>query len=139
MARTRERRRRQRIDVALPIKIEYNNEKISAQTKNISILGTYLEADKEIPLGTTLDVGIEIPKSGQVSCKGVAFRCQPIVSAEPKSRYGIGIFFRTFAKGREKEISKYINYFLLREKKRGKIYMRRRKRMLKPKRKGGKK
>lgn len=147
MARKNERRRRQRIDVVLPIKIEYNKVKISAETKNISVLGAYLETAKEIPIGTSLDIRIEVPKAApvkadkkkRVSCKGVAFRCQPTGPQEPKNQYGIGIFFRSFLRSGEKELSKYIDYFLLQEKKIGKIYMRKRKRKTMLKRRGGKK
>ena len=142
MAGKTERRRRQRIDVALPIKIEYNKQRLLAETKNISVLGTYLETDKEIPIGIALDIEIEIPNLNlretgerkQISCKGAAFRCQPIVSEESKNRYGIGIFFRSFARGEEKAISKCIEYFLQQESEKGKIYTHKRKQ----KTKGGK-
>ncbi|TRZ48967.1 MAG: hypothetical protein D4S01_09425, partial [Dehalococcoidia bacterium] len=121
--------------VALPIKIEYNKQRLLAETKNISVLGTCLETDKEIPIGAALDIEIEIPKlslreTGEkrwISCKGAAFRCQPIVSEKSKGRYGIGIFFRSFAGGEEKAIAKYIEYFLQQESEKGKIYMRKRK------------
>ena len=63
MARIKERRRRRRIDVALATKIEYNKKKIKTQTKNISLLGTYLQNDKEIPIGTALDIAIKIAKN----------------------------------------------------------------------------
>ena len=146
MASKFERRRRKRIDVALPIKIEYNKERLSAETKNISDLGTYIEIDKKIPIGTTLDIRLEIPKKklkrgGEkklVNCKGVAFRCHPALSPESKKRYGIGIFFRSFLKSGEKDLSNYIDYILLEEKRKGKIYMRKRKRKAMIKRKGGK-
>ena len=143
----RERRRRQRVDTALPIRIKYSREEISGQTKNISVLGTYLEADKEIPIGTTLDIKIRIPETGQrqagksreIRCAGIAFRSQPGGSLEPKNQYGIGIFFRSFSERGEKDLSKYIDYILSEEEKMGKIYMRKRKRKQRQsKQKGGK-
>jgi len=144
----RERRRRQRVDTALPIRIKYSREEILGQTKNISVLGTYLEADKEIPIGTTLDIKIRIPETGQrqagksreIRCAGIAFRSEAQSgSLEPKSQYGIGIFFRSFSGNGEKDLSKYIDYTLSEEKKMGKIYMRKRKRKQRQsKRKGGK-
>lgn len=145
MARIREKRRRKRVDVELPIEIEYDKEKISARTKNISELGTYIETDKEIPAGTTLDIGINIPKTGfvkldkvkQINCSGITFRCQPIDSLESKKQYGTGIFFRSFLRSGEKDLSICIDYILLQEKKRGKLFMRRKKQKL-SKRKGGK-
>ncbi len=145
MASARERRRRKRVDVTLLITVEYGKEKILARTKNISVLGTYIESNKEIPIGTPLDIGINIPKGGlvkldkgkQTNCSGIAFRCQPTHSLEPTKQYGIGIFFRSFLKTGEKDLSNYINYVLLQEKERGKIFMRRRKERL-SKQKGGK-
>ncbi len=143
----RERRRRQRVDTALPIRIKYSREEILGQTKNISVLGTYLEADKEIPIGTTLDIKIRISETGQrqagksreIRCVGIAFRSQSSGSLEPKNQYGIGIFFRSFLINGEKDLSKYIDYTLSEEKKMGKIYMRKRKRKQRQsKRKGGK-
>lgn len=140
MASPKERRKRRRIDVALPIRIEYNKEKISAETENISVLGTYIQTGKEIPIGTTLGIEIEIAKAGkvkQISCAGVAFRCRPSGSSEPKKQYGTGIFFRSFLENGEKELSAYIDYILSEEKKIGKIYMRKiRQKQLKQK--GGK-
>ncbi|MBL7092125.1 MAG: PilZ domain-containing protein [Candidatus Omnitrophica bacterium] len=142
----RERRRRQRVDIALPIRIKYSREEILGRTKNISVLGTYLEADKEIPIGTTLDIKIRIPETGQrqagksreIRCAGIAFRCQPGASSEPENQYGIGIFFRSFSERGEKNLSKYIDYTLSEEKKMGKIYMRKRKKeQRQSKRKGG--
>ena len=135
MARVRERRRRQRVDVALPIKIGYNSRGIKAQSKNISVLGTYLEADKEIPIGTTLNIKIKIPKTGagiskkskEIGCLGIAFRCQPISSSGSKKQFGIGIFFRSFLEKGEQNLSSYIDHVLLQEKEIGKVYMRKRK------------
>lgn len=129
----RERRRRRRVDVALAIKIEYNTEKILTRTKNISVLGTYLEIDKEIPIGTALDIKVEIPKTGhkktakEIGCAGVVFRSHPVVSLEGISQYGMGIFFRSFSGSGEEVLSKYIDYVIEEEKKKGKVYTRKRK------------
>lgn len=135
MGRIKERRRRQRIDVALPIEIVYNKEKIFARTKNISVLGTYLWAEKEVPRDVILDIRIKVPEKGpgqtrkirKIGCVGVAFRCQATAATEPDKRYGIGIFFRSFLKEGEKDLADYIDYILLQEKKTGKIFMRKRK------------
>lgn len=144
MVRVKERRRRQRVDVALPIKIEYNKKRISTRTKNISILGAYIETDREIPIGTTLDIKIVIPKKilarvykhRRISCTGIIFRCHPVAAVEEKNRYGIGIFFRSFEKEGEKDLSAFIDRVLLHEQKLGKIYMQKRKQR-KLKQKGG--
>ncbi len=135
MPRIKERRRRKRVDVALAIKIEYNNKKVFAKTKNISVLGTFIETDKKIPTGVSLNIGIRIPQTGfkksgasrQINCAGVAFRRQPVFPEEIKKQYGIGIFFRSFFAEGEKKLSKYIDYILLQEQELGKIYIRKRK------------
>jgi hypothetical protein len=135
----KERRRRRRIDIGLPIEICYNNNRILAETANISILGAYLQSNKEIPIGTALTVTLKIPglrkvkpvNSRQIGCTGVVFRCQDIL---PSGTYGIGIFFRAFSKDNERVLSRYIDHILLQEKQKGKIFIHKQMR-----RKGGKK
>ena len=133
VAHEKERRRRKRVDVALPIKIEYNKGQLLERTINISTLGTYIEADREIPIGTALDIDLEIPKPGvkatdkaHVLCSGVAFRCQLTSNLNSRNRFGIGIFFRSFYEGGEEELSQYIDYVISEEKKKGKIFMQKR-------------
>lgn len=137
MGRRKERRRRQRIRASLPIKIKYSQQKITTRTKDISVLGVYVEADREIPIGTSLSIQINIPEK-QIACKGVAFRSEATGLAKPKSQYGIGIFFRSFLKTGEKDLVNYIDYILSQEKKMGKIYMRKRRQKQLKKQKGGK-
>lgn len=127
MAQIKEKRRRRRIDVALPIKIAYNNQRITSETKNISVLGTYLETEQTIPVGEALEITIKIAKNKLIICQGIVFRCQAIPLAQAKVEYGIGIFFRSFAKNGETDLSGYIEYMLQEEKKRGKIYVHKRK------------
>ncbi len=144
MARIKEKRRRKRIDVALALIVEYNQGEIRAETKNISLLGTYIELNKEIPPGAKLNIKITLPPQGsgqsgrnrQVCCEGVAFRSGPLIPLQGKRLYGTGIFFRAFSPGSEKSLADYIDYVLRREKKAGKIFMRKRKEKL-LKRKGG--
>lgn len=141
MALIKERRRRQRITASLPIVITSAQGKICTRTKNISILGTYIEVTKAIPIGTSLDIKVNIPKTGrsasrQINCAGTSFRCQPANLDQENRRYGIGIFFRVFKRGEERHLAKYIEQILLREKKIGKIFIHRRNQKLQ---KGGKK
>lgn len=141
----RERRRRQRIVVALPIKIEYNGVELSATTINISMLGTYLNALEEIPTGGDLLIRIKVPKvenrrivkTQEIKCLGTAFRCQSLSSPKSEKQYGVAIFFRSFLEEGEEALLNYINYILWKEKEKGKIYIRKRKRKY-VRRKGGK-
>ena len=135
MAPVKERRRRQRIDASLAMKIKYNKQLISTETKNISTLGAYVETDRAIPIGTTLDIRIEIPKTTglrqiqakRISCRGAVFRTQAIGTLQAEHKYGIGIFFRSFFQGGERNLQRFIRYMLSREEKKGKIYIRKRK------------
>ncbi|MBN2096875.1 MAG: PilZ domain-containing protein [Candidatus Omnitrophica bacterium] len=145
MAQIKERRRHHRIDVNLPITVAYQQKIISSNTKNISILGTYIESNQEITRGMSLDICLTLPKedlkrrkSKQINCQGIVFRTQPLTSAGPKSRYGIGIFFRSFLKKGEKELLRYINYALEQERKIGKIIIKKRNKRKLLKQKGGK-
>ncbi|MFC1699633.1 PilZ domain-containing protein [Candidatus Omnitrophota bacterium] len=131
----KERRRRKRIDIVLPIKIEYNNQRLWALTKNISVLGAYVETDQDIPRGAAMEIQIKLPKPGkqknaqakEIKCIGIAFRTQSAIAQEKISQYGVGIFFRAFLEGGEKQLSKFIDYILEQEKKIGVIYRRKRK------------
>lgn len=129
MARAKEKRRRKRIDVALALTIEYNEEKIRAATKNLSLLGVYIEINRRLPTGAKLNIKLTI-RNKQISCEGVAFRSSPVISLQDNQLYGTGIFFRSFSRGSERTLADYIDYVLLREKKAGKVFMLRRKEKL---------
>lgn len=146
MMRKKERRRRPRIDVALPIQIRYNEREIFTVSKNISVLGTYIETSEELPSGADLTIQIRLPAKDvsadggrQINCSGSVFRCQLLLSEEPGKKYGIGLFFRSFSRGGEKTLSDYIEKMVLLEQKAGKIYMRRRQKQKKQAKRGGKK
>jgi len=120
-----ERRRARRLKVNLPIRIDYpGSPKIYSQTENISILGTYVRADHQIPLGTKLSITIEIPPytddlslTGNVMCRGDVFRCDFVKEMDLKRFYGLGIFFVDFSDEKDKDkLSKYIDFLMLKEK-----------------------
>lgn len=144
MAYAKERRRRKRIDAALALTIEYSEGKIAARTKNISLLGAYIEINRKIPVGTKLNIVIEIPAKGpeksnqsaQITFKGVVLKSKSLISLQGKSSYGTGIFFRSFSQKDNKMLADYIDYILLQEKETGKMFIRKRKNNL-LKRKGG--
>jgi len=120
-----ERRRARRIKVNLPIRINYpRNPKICTQTENISILGTYVKVESQIPLGTKLDIIIEIPPYtedfsliGNVRCRGDVFRCDLVEEKNRQRLYGLGIFFFDFSDEQDRDkLSKYIDFLILKEK-----------------------
>lgn len=120
-----EKRKERRVRANLPIKITYQkNLEILGRTENISLLGTYLELDREMPAGIDADIALEIPAyaedlslAGEVKCKGNIFRCNLIREFESKKYYGIGIFFTDFlVKADRDNLSNYINFLIFQEK-----------------------
>lgn len=121
-----EKRKERRIKVNLPIRIVYRkNIQVSGHTENISRLGAYVEIDKKIPVGTGVDITLEIPAyiknlslSEEVKCLGNIFRCDLVRAIESKKYYGIGIFFTNFLQEADKErLSHYIGFLISREDK----------------------
>jgi len=121
----KEKRRERRIRVSLPIRITYpDNPPIYTHIENISLLGTYVEIEQEIPLGVKLDITIEIPSYknnpsliGNVRCQGDVFRCNLVREVESKRLYGLGIFFTNFSEEEDRnKLSKYIDFLVLKEK-----------------------
>ena len=100
-----------------------NTPQINAYTENISLLGTYVEIEQEIPLGAKLDITIEIPAytdvsslTGNVRCRGDVFRCNFAREVESRMIYGHGIFFTRFSSEEDRnKISKYIDFLVLKE------------------------
>lgn len=121
-----EKRKGRRIRVSLPIKIAYqHNRSIIANTENISMLGTYIEIDRQIPLGTNLDISLNIPAytknlslTGEARCQGNIFRCNPARESGAEKYYGIGIFFTNFLNEADKgKLSRYLDFLAAKEEK----------------------
>lgn len=119
-----ERRRERRIKVRLPITISPpHSPPVNAYTENISLLGTYLEIEREIPLGTKLDISIEVPPysnnsslTGSVRCAGDIFRCDLAREIESRKLYGHGIFFTGFSTAEDRDkLSKYVDFLIRKE------------------------
>ncbi|MFH1245900.1 MAG: PilZ domain-containing protein [Candidatus Omnitrophota bacterium] len=143
MPRRKEKRRRPRIDIALPIQIRYNTKEIVTVTRNISVLGTYIEIGEELPAGVDLAIQLKLTEKDlsmdrerQISCSGVVFRCQPVLSEKPGSKYGAGVFFRSFSQAGETILADYIERMILLEQEAGKRYI---KKISKKRSKGGEK
>lgn len=120
-----EKRRERRVRANLPIKIIYRKKfQILGRTENISMLGTYLEIDRKIPLGIDVEITLEIPTyikdlslTGEAHCKGNIFRCNLVRESASKKYYGVGIFFTDFLAPADRDkLSKYINFLIQREK-----------------------
>lgn len=121
-----EKRKERRIKVRIPIRIlNQKGQEILGNTENLSRLGTYIEADKDIPPGSEVDISLSIPKykkdaslAGEVRCAGSVFRSGLIKETESKKHYGIGIFFVDFPKDSDRQkLSSYLDFLILREDK----------------------
>ncbi|MBU4346627.1 MAG: PilZ domain-containing protein [Candidatus Omnitrophica bacterium] len=119
-----EKRKERRIRVSLPITILYQDKrKVLGKIENMSRLGTYAEINKEIRIGTDIEIILTIPVytkdlslSGKIRCKGKIFRCNLLREAESQKYYGIGIFFTEFLEQDDKDkLSKYIDFLILNE------------------------
>ncbi len=119
-----EKRRERRLKVRLPVRITYpQGGTIFTHTENISRLGTYVEIDREIPLGVHLDMVIDIPAytsalslTGELRCWGDVFRCNLIGEIDSNKIYGVGIFFTDFFSPQDRDkLSKYIDFLILKE------------------------
>jgi len=119
-----EKRKERRIKVKLLIKIVcQKNIEIQGQTQNISRLGAYVETGRKIPVGSDVNITLEIPAytknlslSGEVKCQSNIFRCDLIREIEANKYYGVGIFFTNFLQAIDREkLSRYIDFLILRE------------------------
>lgn len=118
-----EKRKERRIRVRLPIKMVYQNNKVLANTENISRLGAYVELGKQILAGTDVNIVLKIPAytqdsslTGELKCKGDIFRSDLARESESKKYYGIGIFFTDFLTPADREkLSKYIDFLIRKE------------------------
>jgi hypothetical protein len=119
-----EKRKERRRKVNLPIRIIFRNKpQIIGQIGNISRLGAYVEIDKDIPVGSDIDIIFEIPiytkdlsLTGEVRCEGNIFRSNLVREFRSKKYYGMGIFFTNFAEQLDRDkLSKYIDFLILKE------------------------
>ena len=119
-----ERRKKKRIEAVLPLDIVYGANKISAQSKNISMLGTLVDNEQEIPAGTNLEITVYIPSYGHyrkpigpVKCQGTIFHSTPIIQPPNQPLFRLGIFFASFTSKEDSDkLSSYIDYVISKEK-----------------------
>lgn len=130
-----EKRKEHRFKAELPIKIIYAGAEITAKTDNLSRLGTYVEINREIPAGESVDITLVLPAysgdismSGEVKCEGSVFRSVLLRQDSANKYYGAGIFFTVFSEHLHRDkLSNYIDYLVLKEEQEIKDGLRRRK------------
>ena len=110
-----ERRRYSRIKKPLPLKIKNEGFDIVTETKNISAYGTYCLIDRYLAPYTKLAIRLSLPskgRTGQINCRGVIVRTEE----NSDNIYNIAIYFNEIKKIDQKKISRYVDYYLKKEK-----------------------
>jgi len=120
-----EQRKEHRIKVAVTVKILYQGAEFSGLTGNISRLGAYIETEKNLPLGSEVDLILKVPAyadnasgGSEVRCKGGIFRSNLVREENGIKYYGLGVFFGSFKQEADRQrLSNYVAYLISREAK----------------------
>jgi hypothetical protein len=111
-----ERRRYQRTESTLPLKISKSGLDVISESRNISSSGVYCRVDRPIPLMCKVSVTLLLPArsskktcSEKVMCKGVVVRSEPLIIKELDTAcQNIAIFFTDIAKKDKDKIAQYV-------------------------------
>ncbi len=111
-----EKRKDQRIEKNVPIKICQEEGDVVTETANISRSGAYCQVNKYIEPMTKMKVHLLLPirKNGKnaakkITCEGVIVRSEP---ASKDQCYNIAIFFSNISQRNLEAISDYVNVYL---------------------------
>lgn len=129
MAKRDESRRGRRVATTLPVTLICGNEQFSTQTENVSLLGTYLRVDKEVPVGTPATTTLDLPVGAgeKVQCQGIIVRCEAL----GPGLFGLGVFFNEFLGDGEAKLSTLIDRILQKELEEAERYFKERERLRK--------
>jgi len=103
MANTfKERRRAERVNKRISLKITSDEFDLFSETKNISTNGIYCESVRFIPLMSKVNVMLFVPAPGehgtkhkQIMCQGTVVRTEVVREKSSLSKYNIAVFFNT--------------------------------------------
>ena len=126
MVEPTESRRGRRVRVTLPARLLCGDQELSCQTENVSLLGTYVQVEKEVPIGIPTSVTLTLT-GGSVQCKGVIVRCE---SLQP-GIYGLGVFFNQFLDDGEEKLGGLIDELLRKQNEEAERYFQERDRLRK--------
>ena len=127
MVEQAESRRGRRVAVKLPAHLVCGDQELSCQTENVSLLGTYVQVDRELPISTPAKVALDLPYIGAVQCQGVVVRCENL----RPSVYGLGVFFNEFLEDGEAKLAKLIDELLRKQTEEAERYFQERERLRK--------
>ncbi len=84
----KQKRKAQRILVKLEVKYMAHVIKITSATSNISETGMYIRTDRQLPVGSMLDITLELPGSREHHLQGVV---KWNLGPRGKAKSGMGI------------------------------------------------
>jgi len=115
------------VTASLPMALHAGEGTFQGTTHNISLLGALMELDRELPLGAAVTATITLPKGGApVEVKGLIVRCDPVGTT---GRFGVGLFFNTFAEGSEPPLANWIDEVLEQQRQEAERYFEERERI----------
>lgn len=132
MVEKTESRRGRRVAVALPAHLICGGQDLSCRTENVSLLGTYVQVEKEMPISTPAKVTLDLSSmggNGAIQCEGVIVRCE---SLQP-GLYGLGVFFNQFLENGEERLENLIDDLLRKQNEEAERYFAERDRLRKEK------
>ncbi|UCB56535.1 MAG: PilZ domain-containing protein [Candidatus Omnitrophota bacterium] len=111
-----ERRKYQRTQTILPLKISKKGLDVITETRNISCSGVYCRIDKPLPLMSKISLILLLPiyrrnklNTEKVKCNGVVVRSEPVIMKEADTAYqNIAIFFTDLSKKDKEKIKQCI-------------------------------
>jgi len=112
-----ERRKHQRVEQKIPLKIKDEGFDTISVTKNISCSGVFCQVDGYFPLLSKVKIVLLLPseeksKAHPIHLEGVVVRSEPVKSSANSNCRNIGIFFSKIKKQDMTKISAYINSIL---------------------------
>ena len=128
MVQQAESRRGRRVAVTLSAHLICGDQELSCQTENVSLLGTYVQVARELPISTPAKMTLDLPYNmGAVQCQGVVVRCENL----RPSVYGLGVFFNEFLEDGEAKLEKLIDELLRKQTEEAERYFQERDRLRK--------
>ena len=127
-----EGRRGRRVRADLPAMLVAGNEQLATRTENVSLLGTFVQSEKDLPVGASVKVALDLPpgenrEGGNVQCQGIVVRTESI----RPGLYGLALFFNQFLADGEEKLGRLIEELLEKQNEEAKRYFEERERLRK--------
>ncbi|MCD4764264.1 MAG: PilZ domain-containing protein [Desulfobacterales bacterium] len=110
-----EHRKHLRINERLKFKFKTNHFDVVTETINLSCIGAYCQANKYIPLMTSLDIVMALPHVDKedefehVKCNGMVVRVEKVsFDANTRNAYNIAIYFSEISDSEKQKIESFV-------------------------------